>query len=165
MNPTHKLSQEVVDILTARLADEMTAFYTYRAFVNWADDMGYKLVSAFYEAESADELVHAKKLETFATDWGVRLVLPVIETPQINFGSYLEILDLNYELEYDLYEAYRKDSSTLLDLGETAVYDFLGFHRAVQLESVADVKTKIDRVKDVEPTAFNLRQMEEIVFE
>lgn len=159
-----RLKQEVIDILNTRLKDEMTAFYTYRAIVNWANDKGYSHIAKYYTTESEDELVHAKKLEDLASGFGERLILPQIETPQLSFEDYTEVLDLNEELEVDLYISYDEDSKKLLELGENTIFDYLAFHRGVQLESVMQVKTLKDRIAGVEKTEFNLRQMEKIVF-
>ena len=55
------LDKEVVSLLIDRLTDEYDAFYLYRAVSNWCKGVGFFKAAEFYEAESTDELSHAKK--------------------------------------------------------------------------------------------------------
>jgi len=68
MKPS-KLNEKICKLIEARLADEYKAFYTYQAIANYCKGVGYEKASDFFTNESNDELVHARKLMTFLTDW------------------------------------------------------------------------------------------------
>lgn len=164
MKTPKKLPLDIVELLLPRLGDEMMAFYAYRAASNWCKDQGFFKASAFFAKESEDELVHAKKIEDYLTDWNVLPDLPAVKEPEIEFSDLTAIIDLAYKLEYDLYEAYEETSMDVFKKEDTCTFDFLQFFRAQQTKSVAEYSDMMNVLKGVEPTKFNLLLLEENLF-
>ena len=133
----NQLSQEAQTILNSRLSDEYRAFYHYRSAANYCKGVGYKYAAAFFESEAESELSHARDIEAYMVDWNVTPMLPVINTP-VNFMSLTDTIFSSYQIEYDLYEAYEKDSVTLFDANEICAFDFLKKYRDIQNESVIE---------------------------
>jgi len=131
------LNQNTIDALLVRLKDEFTAYYFYRSASNWCNNVGYKRAGEFFANESADELVHAKKIENFLVDWNVDVTLPIIQTPQSVFLNLVDVIEKAYQLEYNLYLGYDFTSEEVMVRKEHNTYGFLQFFRDVQLESVA----------------------------
>jgi hypothetical protein len=131
------LNQNTIDALLVRLKDEFTAYYFYRSASNWCNNVGYKRAGEFFANESADELVHAKKIENFLVDWNVDVTLPIIQTPQSVFLNLVDVIEKAYQLEYNLYLGYDFTSEEVIMRKEHNTYGFLQFFRDVQLESVA----------------------------
>lgn len=161
-----KLSQEVVDLLLPRLSDEFSAFYFYRAASNYCQNVGYFKAAAYFAKESEDELVHAKKIEAYLTDWNVLPVLPKIDAPEIEFKGLAEIIEKSYKLEYDLYEEYEDTSMKIFKTGDLCVFDFLQFFRTTQKDAVAEYSDMINVLEGTSTDSkFEMLMLEETLFE
>ena len=163
MKKPNTLPQEVVDLLMPRLSDEFNASYLYRSISNWCQTNGYKIASAYFAKESADELTHAAKLEKFLVDWNVSFDLPKIPSPEYEFASLVEVIEKAYGIEYKLYEDY-EDTSLKLFKMDLCAFDLLQFFRDVQVKSVAEYSDMLNILEGVEPTKMNLLLLEETLF-
>jgi ferritin len=146
----NKLQDDVVSLLIPRLEDEYKAFYMYRAASNWCKNVGYFVAAEFFANESKDELKHAKKIEAYLVDWNVTPDLPVIEKPQLEFTTLVELIEAAYNVEYDLYEAYE---------------DFLQEFRMIQKEAVAEYSDKLNMLEGVDANKMNLLLIEHKLFQ
>jgi ferritin len=141
-----QLPANVVSILTERLKDEYAAHYFYRNASNWCKNVGYLKAGAFFDAEASSELEHAQGIQDYLTDWNVTFSLPVI-SPPAKVSALTSVIEAAYEIEYDLYESYEKNSNTILfDIKDTCTFDFLAKYRTIQRESVAEYATLINKL-------------------
>lgn len=160
-----KLPKEVVSLLLERLNDEFKAYYFYRSATNWCKNVGYFKAAEFFAKESEDELSHAKKIEDYITDWNVLPDLPTINKPEIEFDGLDDIINLSYEMEYDLYEAYEDTSMKIFKIGDLCVFDFLQFYRVTQKEAVAEYSDKINMLEGVNTKSkFEMLMLEKKLF-
>jgi ferritin len=160
----NKLQDDVVSLLIPRLEDEYKAFYMYRAASNWCKNVGYFVAAEFFANESKDELKHAKKIEAYLVDWNVTPDLPVIEKPQLEFTTLVELIDAAYNVEYDLYEAY-EDTSKQMFNKDLCVFDFLQEFRMIQKEAVAEYSDKLNMLEGVDANKMNLLLIEHKLFQ
>lgn len=158
------LPTEVISLLQDRHADEMNAFYAYRAMSNWCQNVGFFKAAAYYAAESQDELSHAKGIEEFLVNWNVTPVLPSIEIPSFTFTNLATTIEEAYKMEYDLYEKYEATSNRILSIGDTCVFDFLAKYRTIQTQSVAEQSDKINMLNGVNTDKFSMLLLEENLF-
>lgn len=159
-----KLDKEIVDLLLPCIKGEYNAFYLYRAASNWCRGEGFEKAAAFFAKESDDELTHAKKLEDYITDWNVLPELSSVPKPQVSFSGLMEIIDLAYKAEYDLYELYEETSDKVLKLGEHCTYDVLQFFRSQQNSSVIEYSDKKNMLDGTSGSKFELLLLEEKLF-
>lgn len=166
MIKTEKLSKEVVNLLMPRLSDEFVAFYHYRAASNWCRNVGFEKAADFFAKESEEELEHAQGIERFIVDWNITPDLPKIEKPKtIEFTGLDQIIDLSYELEYNLYEAYEVTSVNIFKTGDICVFDFLQKYRTIQKESVIAYSDMINMLKGVNTSSkFEMLMLEKKLF-
>lgn len=160
-----KLDQSVVNLLVPRLSDELHAFYQYRAISNWCSNVGYFKASKYFSKESEDELSHAKGIEDFLTQWNITPALKDVKTPQTEFKSLVEVIELAYSTEFHLYEMYEESSVRIFEMGDLCVFDFLQKYRTIQSNSVAEYSDMLNVLEGVESTKFNLLLLEETLFE
>jgi ferritin len=160
----NKLQDDVVSLLIPRLEDEYKAFYMYRAASNWCKNVGYFVAAEFFANESKDELKHAKKIEAYLVDWNVTPDLPVIEKPQLEFTTLVELIEAAYNVEYDLYEAY-EDTSKQMFNKDLCVFDFLQEFRMIQKEAVAEYSDKLNMLEGVDANKMNLLLIEHKLFQ
>lgn len=165
MKTPQKLPQEIVDMLLPRLADEYTAFYTYRAASNWCQNVGFVKAAAYFKAESDDELVHARGIEDFLTLWNVIPELPTVKKPELEFGGLVDVIEKAYQLELDLYDAYEDTSAKIFKTGDICVFDFLQKYRDIQVKSVGEYSDMINVLQGCDTKSkFELLMLEENLF-
>ena len=99
------LDPGIVSALESRLKDEYTAHLIYKNAANWCKNVGYVKAAAFFEAEAADELTHAQKLQDFMTQWNVLPQIPVSTVPN-TLKSLVDCVNSAYTFEYNLLQSY-----------------------------------------------------------
>ncbi len=135
MNPK-SLPAEIVEIFEKRIADEYTAHYTYRNAANWCRNVNYKKAAAYFEAEAASELDHAKGLQDYLTQWNILPQIPPVTVPN-NFDSLVGIIDEAYDIEYKLLLNYSALQHALAAT-HPATFNFIQKYVDIQNESVGE---------------------------
>jgi ferritin len=162
INP-NKLEANVVKLLLPRLEDEFDAAYQYRAGENWAKGEGFDRAAEYFAKESADELVHAKKIEKYLVDWNVIPNLPKIDPPKLVFTSLVDAVGFFYQMEYDLFEAYKKTGNEMREI-DLSTFALMQEFIEIQRKSVAEWSDKLNILKDVSGTKFELLMLEKKLF-
>ena len=147
-----QLPSEVVALLTPRIGDEHKAFYFYKAASNWCYEKGYMKAGKYFANESADELTHSEILEKFIRDWNVIPELDTIEQPELEFSGLVEIIEMAYDMEYDLYEAYEETSKEVFKIGDLCAFDLLQQFRTIQKDSVAQYSDFLNKLELIDAT-------------
>jgi ferritin len=160
----NKLEKNIVDLLVPRHLDELDAFYFYRAASNWCQGVGYFKAAEFFAAESADELVHAGKIEKYLVDWNISVPLPTIPKPRIEFSNLLEVIEEAYTIEYELYEKYEDTSMKVFQAQDPCTFDFLQEFRKIQTKSVAEYSDKLNMLEGVKGDKFEMLLLEKKLF-
>ena len=138
----YKLSDKVVKLLTARLKDEYTAHYFYRAAANWCNDVNYKKAATYFENEAVDELTHAQKIQDYMTGFNIIPQIP-IANPKHNFNNLINIVNDAYTIELNLMNAYNKVSHIVFR-EDITTFDFLTDLREIQKNSVVEYNDLIN---------------------
>ena len=128
------LDPSIVAGLEARLKDEYTAHLIYKNAANWCKNVNYKHAAAFFEAEAADELTHAQKLQDYLTQWNVLPQIPVSTVPN-TFTSLVDCINASYAFEYALLQSY-SDLQNAMDGPHPATFNFVQQFVDIQNESV-----------------------------
>jgi ferritin len=146
----YKLDSKTVQILTDRLKDEYIAHYYYRAAANWCQDMNYKKAAEFFNNEADDELVHAKGIQEYMTDFNIIPVIPQAPTSH-NFDSLVDIIYGAYKVELALMKEYNKNSQELFS-SDITTFDFLKKYRKIQKGAVVEYNDLINAIDLVDKT-------------
>jgi ferritin len=166
MKKPETLTPEVLGLITPRLKDEFSAAYFYRSAANWCKNVGFNKAAAFFEAESTDELAHAKAIEDFLVDWNVSFPLPLPTVPPTTFANIGDVIQKAYDIEYELYEAYEDTSAKIFKTGDLCVFDFLQKFRTIQTKSVAEYSDMINKLEGcIVGDKFQMLVLEETLFE
>jgi len=99
------LDGSIVSAMEARLKDEYTAHLIYKNAANCCKNVGYAKAAAFFEAEAADELTHAQKLQDYMIQWNVLPQIPVATVPN-TMKSLVDCINGAYTFEYNLLQSY-----------------------------------------------------------
>lgn len=165
MNPV-LLPQEIVSRFENRILDEYTAHYFYKNAANYCENVGYSQAASYFNDEAEHELVHAKGLQKFLTDWNVQPKLPAISSP-VPFSGLVDIIDKAYEIEYNLLEDYNDDTLFFLEKRHLASFNFTSKYVDIQNESVAQYSTLLNKLELIDKENKNWLndfQREELVF-
>lgn len=130
------LGKEAVTIINNRIADEFIAHYFYMNAANWCNGVGFQNAAKFFQAESDNELAHAKGLQDYLVGWNVDPVIPQVKT-EYEITSLVGIINEAYNLEYDLLQKYMQGSELLMGK-DLATFDFLQGYRQIQNDSVKE---------------------------
>lgn len=166
MKKPNQLPEEIVTMLLPRLADEFKASYMYRAISNWCKNVGFNIAADYFGKESDDELIHAKKIENFLTDWNVSFALPTAQSaPKSDFKSLCDVIDMAYNAEYQLYESYEETSAKIFKTGDICAFDFLQQFRSIQTKSVAEYSDMLNMLEGCNcDSKFEMLLLEERLF-
>ena len=143
------LPAEVVSMLESRIGDEYTAHYTYRNAANWCKNTNYKKAAAYFEAEAASELEHAKSLQDYLTQWNIIPKIPAV-SPVKNFNSLMHIIDDAYDMEYNLLMSYSDHQIDLIDL-HPATHNFIQGFVDIQNEAVGEYSDLLNALCLINP--------------
>ena len=146
----YALNDKVIQILIARIKDEYTAHYYYRAAANWCQDMNYKKAAEFFKNEADDELTHAKKLQEYMVDFNVQPDIPQAQTTH-SFSNLIDIIQGAYKMELDLMMKYNK-SSQMVFVEDLTTFDFLTEFRELQKGAVVEYNDLINASNLVDKT-------------
>jgi ferritin len=146
----YSLNDKVIQILIARIKDEYTAHYYYRAAANWCQDMNYKKAAEFFKNEADDELVHAKQLQEYMVDFNVQPDIPQAETTH-SFSNLIDIVQGAYKMELDLMMKYNKSSQAVF-VEDLTTFDFLTEFREIQKGAVVEYNDLINASNLVDKT-------------
>lgn len=146
----YSLNDKVIQILIARIKDEYTAHYYYRAAANWCQDMNYKKAAEYFKNEADDELTHAKKLQEYMVDFNIQPDIPQAQTTH-NFSNLIDIIHGAYKIELDLMMKYNK-SSQMVFADDLTTFDFLTEFREIQKNSVVEYNDLINASNLVDKT-------------
>jgi ferritin len=130
------LSADIVAAFEKRIADEYTAHYTYRNAANWCKNANYKKATAFFEAEAASELDHAKGLQDYLIQWNILPQIPAVNVPN-EFDSLVSIIDEGYDIEYKLLMNYSSMQHALCD-AHPPTFNFIQKYVDIQNDSVGE---------------------------
>lgn len=164
MKNPKKLDKEIIEELIPRLNDEFTAFYAYRNIANWCRGEGFERAAKFFQKESDSELEHAKKIEDYIVDWNMFPDFDNIKPPK-DINSLINCIEMGYELEYSLYEAYEDTSAKIFKMGEICTFDFLKFFRDTQIASVIEYSDMLNKLKGVDvEDKYKMLSLEKTIF-
>lgn len=159
-----KLPSNIVSVFNERLKDEFSAFYFYRSVSNWCKNVGHMYAAKYFANESAEELSHAKMIEDYLTDWNVMPNMADIKSPEDKFNNLLAVVEMAYEIEYDLYESYEQDAQKILK-NDICSFKLLQTLLDIQQRSVAGYSDMLNELALINPNdKFQLYYIEKRLF-
>ena len=159
-----KLSENITNIFTERIADEYNASYHYQALSNWCAGVGFKKAAQFFANESKSELDHAATLQKFLVDWNVIVQLPPIPKPKVEYKDLVQGIEASYDIELELYNKYEANSKEIFELGDICAFDVLQPLRKIQNESVAEYSDMLNMLEGASQDKTTLLLLEDKIF-
>ena len=160
-----QLPEEVCNLLKERLYNEYDAHYTYRAVSNWLQNKGFSKASAYFAKEAEDELKHAEILQKYIVDWNDTPTLPTIQNIPTEFKNLVDVIEIAYKKETELYDLYIETAKEIFDMNELGSYQFLQQFIQIQNDSVIEFSDMFNLLEGVNTEdKFQLLKLEEDLF-
>lgn len=97
------ISQRLIDLCNYRIQQEEYSSRIYSAMSKWLDDKSYTGAAKLWAKYSKEELEHAEIIYDFLLGLGIRPITPALEQPQQEFEGLVQIVNLSYEHEIEIY--------------------------------------------------------------
>jgi ferritin len=153
------LEPNEVAIIMPRVQDELNARYFHESAAAWCRTNGYKKAAKYYANEALQEDSHYKKWTNYLSDWNVKINLPAIPQPPV-FESLIDVLEKQYQIEYDLNEAYELDAINMFPLCQTC-FKLIQEFVQIQNDSVIESNNLVTQAYNYIVTDHNLVLFEE----
>jgi ferritin len=151
-----------VAIIMPRVQDELNARYFYEAASAWCRTNGYDNAAKYYANEASQENEHYTRWINFLSDWNVKIDFPTIPIPPV-FTSLIDILEKQYQIEFNLGEAYEADAINIFPICQT-IYKLMQEYVQIQNDSIIESNTLVTKAYNYIQTDPNLVLFEQDVF-
>jgi len=147
------LEPAVIDIVMPRVLDELKARYFYEAGMAWSRKNGYDKAAKYFKAQSYEEKHHYKIWVNFLSDWNVDIDFPNITPEKKEFKSLTDILEQQYQMEFNLGESYETDAIKVFPLCQIT-FKKMQYFVMIQNSSIIEsnnLVTKAYRYNSIDP--------------
>lgn len=97
------VSQTLLDLCNYRIQQEEYSARLYLAMSYWLENKGYFGAAKLWRKYSDEETSHAGKFYDYLLRFGIQPIVPVLEQPQQTFMSLMDIVELSYQHEIEVY--------------------------------------------------------------
>lgn len=141
------LSPIVEKALNEQIRVEAQSSQVYLSMASWSEVLGFEGVAQFMYAHSDEERMHMLKLVKFVNERGGHAIIPQLEAPPVQFGSFKEMFQelFNHEV---MVSAHINDLIDLcLQEKDHATHNFLQWYVSEQIEEEALARNILDKIK------------------
>ena len=138
------ISQKLIDLCNYRIQQEEYSSRLYSAMSRWLDDKSYVGAAKLWKKYSDEELAHAEIIYGFLLDLGIRPVTPELAKPQQDFKGLVDIVNLSYAHEVDIYHQCVELAKAAYDEGQFMLYPKALKLTEEQVEEVGKLQLWID---------------------
>jgi ferritin len=139
---------QISETMTAALNDQITmelqAAHNYLAMGAWLESAGFSGMSAWMQAQSAEETTHAMRFYQFVLDRGGRVKIGALDAPVSEFESVTNVFETSLAQEQDVSAAINRLYALATDERDFAAVPLLDWFVTEQIEEEATVSQILD---------------------
>ncbi len=142
------ISENLAKKMNYQVNREIYSGYLYFGMASYADFIGLKGFSSWFNRQFKEELEHADKMREYLNRQGIRVMMDAIEAPGQDFGSALELFEKTLAHEKNVTKMIHELVDIARQEGDKETEDFLGWFVKEQTEeeaTPADIISKIDK--------------------
>ncbi len=143
---TKLISQRLIDLCNYRIQQEEYSSRIYSAMSRWLDDKSYVGAAKLWKKYSDEELTHAEIIYSFLLDLGIRPVTPELPKPQQDFKGLVDIVNLSYEHEVEVYNQCSELAKVAFEENQLMLYPIALKLTQEQAEEVGKTLKIIDMI-------------------
>jgi len=137
----------MVEKLNHQINREIYSAYLYLSFGSYAESIGLKGFSNWFNVQVKEELSHAKKIYDYVNSQGSRVLLAPIEKPPIDFSSALELFERTFKHEQNVTEMIHNLVKTSEQENDITTKDFLQWFIKEQQEEEESASKALEKTK------------------
>jgi ferritin len=142
---------QISDTMTAAFNDQITmelqASHNYLAMGAWLESAGFSGMSAWMQAQSAEETTHATRFYQFVLDRGGRVEIGALDAPPSEFESVADVFKSSLAQERDVSAAINRLYALATDERDFASVPLLDWFVTEQIEEEATVSQILDNLQ------------------
>jgi len=141
---------QISDTMAAAFNDQITmelqAAHNYLAMGAWLESAGFSGMSAWMQAQSAEETTHAMKFYQFVLDRGGRVAIGALDAPPSEFDSVADVFESSLAQEREVSAAINLLYALATDERDFASVPLLDWFVTEQIEEEATVSQILDNL-------------------
>ncbi len=144
-----ELQEKILEKLNQQLNNELYAAYIYQAMGAQFEAEGLEGFASWMDAQTREELEHARKFYDYINERGGRVELEAIDKPPSDFGSPLEAFQKALEHEEMVTDKINQLVKLAREEDDYATESFLQWFVDEQVEEEESVNAIIDKLEMV----------------
>jgi ferritin len=149
-------SERTREAMNRQVMRELEASYTYLSMAGYCQSLGLDGFAHWLEAQSGEELEHAKKFRKFMEDRGARVRYEAIPAPEGDFSSVLDVFENALANEQSVTQAINDLYALAEEEKDFASQSFLDWFVAEQIEEEKTVTGIIDWLRRLDDSPHGL---------
>lgn len=154
-----KISKPTAALLNAQFHNEMGASYTYLGMAAYFETQDLPGFASWFRAQSAEETMHAMKIFDFLATVGVRIDLPAISAPRLDYQSPKSVIETGLAQEQTVTAQIKAIYRSAMDEGDFTVQPMLHWFLEEQVEEEDTFENLLVRV-DAAQSKFELLMLD-----
>jgi ferritin len=131
------VEKSVIDALNLQMGRELEAHLQYLSVSSWFNSEGLPELAKFFDAQAAEEHVHAMKFRTYVQDVGGPVVIPALAAPKSHFESAEDAVSGALEWETTITGHIEDVLDLAIERKDHATQVFLQWFVTEQVEEIA----------------------------
>lgn len=141
------LSEKMLEALNKQINAELYSSYLYLSMAAYFESISLSGFAKWMEAQTMEEMAHAKKMYDFVNERGGRVILEAIDKPQTEWSSPLEAFEAAYKHEQFVTGLINDLVDLALQEKDHATNNFLQWFVGEQVEEEASASEIVDKLK------------------
>ena len=140
-------SKKMEQAINKQINAEMYSAYLYLSMAAYFESISLQGFAKWMEAQTMEEMAHAKKFYNFVNERGGRVVLDAIEKPKTEWSSPLEAFEDAYKHEQYVTSLINDLVNLAIEEKDHATNNFLQWFVAEQVEEEASADAIVQKLK------------------
>jgi len=141
------ISQAMQDAINKQINHEIFSAYLYASMASHFEHSSLKGFANWMRAQSAEELVHARKFINYMHDRGARVILAAIDAPQTEWQSPTNVFEDAYKHECQISASINELSTQAINEKDHATHAFLEWFVTEQVEEEANADQIVQQLR------------------
>lgn len=140
------LSKVIEKALNDQIAVEAQSSQVYLAMASWAEVLGFEGIAQFMFSHSDEERMHMLKLIKYVNERGGHAIVPTLQAPPSEFGSFKQMFEELYKHEVKVSAHINDLVHICLQEKDYATHNFSQWFVAEQIEEEALARNILDKI-------------------
>lgn len=141
-----QISQTMAEKLNVQVREEFFSYWTYLAMSYRLSNLGFRGFAKWYEAQAAEEMVHAIKIANYLVEVGAEVKLGQLDVPKSDYKTVKEVVQKGLDHEKYITDCINRLVDAANKENDYATSNFLAWFVDEQVEEVSTAQKLLDMV-------------------